>query len=137
MQNFENFQKFLEIFGQIFLQKLEIRAAQNYANLVDLEKCCKMTIWLPKSALIQPRTSLTSGVMCRGDAHSHESRSSSADFVDAVQQAVVHHGHGPAAAGPLPVVSERFADLRSGAADTSRKMRKFIKMLSFERYKSV
>ena len=28
------------------------------ANLVDLEKCCKMNIWLQKSALIQKRTSL-------------------------------------------------------------------------------
>ena len=27
-------------------------------NLVDLEKCCKMTSWLQKSVLIQPRTSL-------------------------------------------------------------------------------
>ena len=28
------------------------------ANLVDLEKCRKMSIWLQKSASIQPRTSL-------------------------------------------------------------------------------
>ena len=31
---------------------------QKFANLVDVEKCWKMTIWLPKSMLIQPRTSL-------------------------------------------------------------------------------
>ena len=39
---------------------------QNFANFckikldhfVDLEKCCKMSIWLRKSVLIQPRTSL-------------------------------------------------------------------------------
>ena len=29
-------------------------------NLVELEECCKMTIWSQKSALIQPRTSLFS-----------------------------------------------------------------------------
>ena len=37
---------------------------QKYANLVDLEKCCKMTIWWPKSASIQPRTSLGKSVCC-------------------------------------------------------------------------
>ena len=31
---------------------------QKCANLVDLEKCCKMTIWWPRSVLIPPRTSL-------------------------------------------------------------------------------
>ena len=30
---------------------------QKYVNLVDLEKCWKMSIWLEKMALIQPRTS--------------------------------------------------------------------------------
>ena len=40
-----------------FLQNVEFRAVQKCANLVDLEKCCKMTIWWPKSASIQPRTS--------------------------------------------------------------------------------
>ena len=29
---------------------------QKFANLVDLEKCRKMRIWLQKLALIQPRT---------------------------------------------------------------------------------
>ena len=28
------------------------------AHFVDLAKCCKMSIWLQKSVLIQPRTSL-------------------------------------------------------------------------------
>ena len=42
----------------IFSKKCEFRAVQKCANLVDLEKCCKMTIWWPKSALVQPRTSL-------------------------------------------------------------------------------
>ena len=46
-----------------FLQKFEFRAVQKCANLVDLEKCCKMIIWWPKSVLIQPRTSLTSRVL--------------------------------------------------------------------------
>ena len=41
-----------------FCKIVEIRAAQNCENLVDLEKFCKMTIWLPKSALIRPRTSI-------------------------------------------------------------------------------
>ena len=31
---------------------------QRNVNLVDLENPCKMNIWLQKSALIQPRTSL-------------------------------------------------------------------------------
>jgi len=31
---------------------------QRFVNLEDLEKCCKMSIWLQKSASIQPRTSL-------------------------------------------------------------------------------
>ena len=30
---------------------------QRIANLVDLEKCFQMSIWLQKSASIQPRTS--------------------------------------------------------------------------------
>ena len=52
-ENFVKFHKFLEN----FLQKFEFRAVHKCANLVDLEKCCKMIIWWPKSALIQPRTS--------------------------------------------------------------------------------
>ena len=40
-----------------FLLKFEIWAVQRIANLVDLEKCWKMSIWLQKSALIQKRTS--------------------------------------------------------------------------------
>ena len=39
-------------------ENFEIRAAQNCENLVDLEKRCKMTIYLQRSAPIQPRTSL-------------------------------------------------------------------------------
>ena len=46
-----------EFFGHFSL-KNEFRVVQKCANLVDLEKCCKMTIWLRKSVLIQPRTSL-------------------------------------------------------------------------------
>ena len=59
---FENLKKFViffqnpEIFDEIF-ENFEIRAAQNCENLVDLEKCCKMIIYLPRSAPIQPRTS--------------------------------------------------------------------------------
>ena len=32
------------------------------AHFVDLEKCCKMNIWLQKSVLIQPRTSPPNGL---------------------------------------------------------------------------
>ena len=32
---------------------------QKYENLVDLEKCCKMSIWLQRLASIQKRTSLS------------------------------------------------------------------------------
>ena len=34
----------------------EFGAVQRFVNLVDLGKCCKMSIWLQNSALIQPRT---------------------------------------------------------------------------------
>ena len=44
-----NFQFFSEFFCEILKFQL--------AHFVDLEKCCKMSIWLQKSALIQPRTS--------------------------------------------------------------------------------
>ena len=47
----------LEIFDKFF-ENFEIRAAQNCENLADLEKCWKMTIYLQRSAPIQPRTSL-------------------------------------------------------------------------------
>ena len=36
----------------------EIEAVQTCRNVVDLEKCCKMTIQLRKPASIQPRTTL-------------------------------------------------------------------------------
>ena len=36
------------------------------ANLVDLKKCCTMSIQLQKSALIQPRTSSFHGICQRG-----------------------------------------------------------------------
>ena len=32
---------------------------EKYENLVDLEKCCNMNIWLQRSASIQKRTSLS------------------------------------------------------------------------------
>ena len=44
------FCKFLRFFKTILRIQLD--------HLVDLEKCCKMSIWLQKSASIQPRTSL-------------------------------------------------------------------------------
>ena len=48
------FEKSLAIFDWNF----ESGAVQRFANLVDLEKCCKMRIWTQKSASIQKRTSL-------------------------------------------------------------------------------
>ena len=47
----QHFRKFLKILIN-FLKKIEFRAVQKCANLVDLEKCWIMTIWLQKSALI-------------------------------------------------------------------------------------
>ena len=59
MQHFENkaakMRKCFTKFSCIF----EFGAVQKFVNLVDLEKCCKMSIWLQKSASIQPRTSLS------------------------------------------------------------------------------
>ena len=42
---------------QQILQNLAILSKIQVAHFVDLEKCCKMSIWLQKSALIRPRTS--------------------------------------------------------------------------------
>ena len=59
LQNFVNFfSQNPEIFMKICKFNFEIRAVQKCVYLLDLEKCCEMTIWWPKSALIQPRTSL-------------------------------------------------------------------------------
>ena len=40
-----------------FCSNFEIGTVQRIANLVVLEKCCKMRIWVPKSASMQKRTS--------------------------------------------------------------------------------
>ena len=51
----KKYRKFIKI-----VQKSEnfaFGAVQKYANLVDLEKCRKMSIYLQKSASIQPRMS--------------------------------------------------------------------------------
>ena len=56
---FESF-KIFEKIGKIipiFFESSEFGAVQRIANLADLAKRCKMSIWLQKSALIQPRTS--------------------------------------------------------------------------------
>ena len=50
LQNFPEF----SIFSEIFCKILKIQLA----HFVDLEKCCKMSIWLQKSVLMQPRTGL-------------------------------------------------------------------------------
>ena len=44
--------------GRVFCWNFEVWAVQRNVNLVDLEKCWKMSIWSQKSASIQPRTSL-------------------------------------------------------------------------------
>ena len=53
---FENCRKILQIFKNfvVFWRILKIQPD----NFVDLEKCRKMSIWLQKSVLIQPRTGL-------------------------------------------------------------------------------
>ena len=43
----------------IFNRNFECGAVQRCDYFVDLEKCCKMSIWSQKSALIQRRTSLS------------------------------------------------------------------------------
>ena len=55
-ESFKIFEKFGKIIA-IFFENSEFGAVQRIANLVDLAKRCKMSIWLQKSALIQPRTS--------------------------------------------------------------------------------
>ena len=50
LQFFSEFSIFSENFGKIL--KIQL------AHSVDLEKCCKMSIWLQKLVLIQPRTGL-------------------------------------------------------------------------------
>ena len=42
-----------------FSKKLRFERRRIVKNLVDLPKCCRMSIWLPKSALVPPRTSLS------------------------------------------------------------------------------
>ena len=44
-------------FKPIFCENFEIAAVQKYANLVELEKCCRTHIFLQNFVLIQPRTS--------------------------------------------------------------------------------
>ena len=44
-------------FSSRFLRNFEIAAVQKYANLVELEKCCRTHIFLQNFVLIQPRTS--------------------------------------------------------------------------------
>ena len=41
-----------------FCWNFEIESVQRIANLVVLEKCCKMRIWVQRSASMQKRTSL-------------------------------------------------------------------------------
>ena len=54
-QNLQTFSEFFKIFK--ILPKFAKICSREDAFLVDLEKCCKMRLWLQKSASIQPRTS--------------------------------------------------------------------------------
>ena len=54
VKNNEIFQKVYENWNNI--EKLEFGAVQKCKNLVELEKCCKMSTYLPKSVSIQKRT---------------------------------------------------------------------------------
>ena len=65
----------LTIFGWNF----EIWAVQKYVNLVDLEKCCKMSNWTQKSASIQPRTSLPKCPFSQQSGNGSAARSSPAN----------------------------------------------------------
>ena len=63
MKNVEKYRNFAQFSQKIrksfrkFWSNFEIGAAQRIANLVVLEKCCKMRIWMQKSASMQKRTS--------------------------------------------------------------------------------
>ena len=68
MQKFPEFSIFSENFSKIL--KIQL------AHFVDLAKCCKMSIWLQKSVLIQPRTSLgKSDVSWRDSLHAPQASS--------------------------------------------------------------
>ena len=54
---FNSIFNFAKVFT-IFDKKIEFGAVQKYDNLVDLGKCCKMSIYLQNFMPIQPRTSL-------------------------------------------------------------------------------
>ena len=62
----ENFRKNLQIFKifAIFWIILKIQPD----DFVDLEKCRKMSIWLQKLVLMQPRTSLGKNAVCSRDS---------------------------------------------------------------------
>ena len=51
----------LRKFWAEFLQKIEFGAVRKCVHLVDLEKCCKMSIWLQKSASIENEPSQVAG----------------------------------------------------------------------------
>ena len=57
LQIFAEFSQKLLIFQTDFCENFEIAAVQKYANLVELEKCCRTHIFLQIFVLIQPRTS--------------------------------------------------------------------------------
>ena len=54
-----SFYSFLPKLWRVFCWNFEFWAVQKQINLLDLEKCCKMSIWLQKSVSIQPRTRLS------------------------------------------------------------------------------
>ena len=52
-----NVHKIADFSNRFFCYNFEIAAVQKYTNLVELDKCCQMHIFLQKFVLIQPRTS--------------------------------------------------------------------------------
>ena len=56
-EKFDHFLHFSAKSLAAFLQSFEIGAVQKYIYLVDLGKCCKMSIWLRNLASIWKRTS--------------------------------------------------------------------------------
>ena len=105
MKKSQNFIHFLENLHKIakivtkFSEFLEFGAVQKIANIADLEKRCKMSTWLQKSALIQKRTSCQKFAEASKqrptpgqNSGSAEYRTEHLDFADvSVSQNVVEH----------------------------------------------
>ena len=81
-------------------------------SFVDLEKCCKMSIWLQKSALIQPRTSLRKLIRRRRDRRGRAigplcPRGTKQDFAGARRGGALGPGRAATAHAPLRRLVEK------------------------------